>query len=68
MAKTSTGKRTAHFRVQIVDDGGTIEMFFDDHDLPPINFNAKTGKSGPKAYRKLAKILDLEDAKEARGN
>jgi hypothetical protein len=63
--RTKTGKRTAHFRVQIVEDGKSIEMFFDDHNLPPMAFNRETGRSGPKAYGKLAKILDEEEAKEA---
>jgi hypothetical protein len=63
--KTRTGKRTAHFRVQIVEDAKTIEMFFDDHNLSPLSFNSETGRSGPKAFGKLKKILDEEEAKEA---
>lgn len=62
--RTKTGKRTA-FRVQIVEDGKTIEMFFDDHNLPPLAFNPETGTSGPKAYGKLKRILDEKEAKEA---
>lgn len=66
MAKTKTGKRTARFRVQIVEDGKSIEMFFDGHDVAPIVFKADTGASGPKAYSKLKAILDAEpDEQEA---
>jgi hypothetical protein len=64
MPKTKSGKRTARFKVQIVEDSNSIEMFFDDHNLPPMSFSAGTGTSGPKAYSKLSQILDLEEAKE----
>ena len=61
--KTKTGKRTAHFGVQIVENPKNITLFFDGHDLPPILFNAKTGQSGKKAHRKLKGILDSVEAK-----
>jgi hypothetical protein len=32
---TRTGKRTARFRVEVVQDGESIEMFFDDDNLSP---------------------------------
>jgi hypothetical protein len=64
--KTRTGKRTAHFSVQIVENAGdNITMFFDGHDLPPLIFSEKTGSSGEKAFGKLKGILDEEEAKEA---
>jgi hypothetical protein len=55
--KTKTGKRTARFQVQIVENPNNITLFFDGHDLPPIIFSAKTGQSGKKAHSKLKKIL-----------
>jgi hypothetical protein len=33
--KTRTGKRPARFRVEVVQDGESIEMFFDDDNLSP---------------------------------
>jgi hypothetical protein len=56
--KNKTGKRTAHFGVQIVENPKNITLFFDGHDLPPIVFDAKTGRSGKKAHAKLRSILD----------
>ncbi len=67
MPRTRSGKRSAGFRVQIVEDGGQIHMFFDGYDHPPINFNRGTGMSGPKSYEKLAKILDEAGAEEVSG-
>ena len=61
--KTKSGKRTAHFGVQIVEKANNITLFFDGHDLPPIIFNAKTGQTGKKAHGKLKKILDAVEAK-----
>ncbi|MGH2692419.1 MAG: hypothetical protein ACRDHM_07925 [Actinomycetota bacterium] len=58
--RTRTGKRTAHFGVQIVEAGNTIDLFFDRHDLPPLSFSAKTGQSGTDAYGALKGILDKE--------
>jgi hypothetical protein len=63
MAKTEKGDRVARLRVRIVETGNRITLFFDDHDFGPITFNAGTGASGPKAYEKLRKVLDAEDAK-----
>jgi hypothetical protein len=63
MAKTEKGDRMARVRVRIVEHGNRITLFFDDYDLGPINFNAGTGTSGPKAYEKLRNVLDAEDAK-----
>jgi hypothetical protein len=63
MAKVEKGDRTARLPVRIVESGNRIALFFDVHDLGPITFNAGTGTSGPKAYQKLRKILDAEDAK-----
>jgi len=60
MARTAKGDRKATTRVRIVEYGNRITMFFDDHDLGPINFNAGTGTSGPKAYKKLKDLLDAE--------
>jgi hypothetical protein len=34
---TRTGKRTARFRVKVVQDGESIEMFFDDDNLSPAS-------------------------------
>jgi hypothetical protein len=34
--RQSQAKETARFRVQIVEDATFIEMFFDDHDLTPV--------------------------------
>jgi hypothetical protein len=59
--KTKTGKRSARISVQIVEDGGTIEMFFVGHDLVPISFKSKDGRSGPNAYEKLLSIIDKEE-------
>jgi hypothetical protein len=67
MAKTEKGNRIAKLPVRIVEEGNKITMFFDDHDVGPITFNATTGSSGPKAYKKLTKILDAEDAKGVAG-
>ncbi len=69
MPKTRKGNRTAHFGVQIVEDGpgGDITMFYERYDLPPIIFSAKKGSSGPKAFEKLSKILDLAEAEEVEG-
>ena len=61
--KTKTGKRTAHFGVQIVENPKNITLFFDGHDLSPIVFEAKTGRSGKKAHGKLRRILDTVEAK-----
>ena len=59
---TKTGKRTAHFGVQIVENANNIALFFDGHDVPPIIFSAKTGQSGKKAHGKLKKILKAVEA------
>jgi hypothetical protein len=56
--KTKTGRRTARFQVQIVENPNNITLFFDGHDLPPIIFSAKTGHTGKKAHGKLKRILD----------
>ena len=42
----------------------TIEMRFDEHNIGRITFKASTGQSGPKAFEKLSKILDLEGSAE----
>jgi hypothetical protein len=60
MARTAKGGRKATPRVRIVESGNKITLFFDDHDLGPITFNASSGTSGPKAYEKLKKVLDAE--------
>ena len=60
--KTKTGKRTAHFGVQVVENAKNITLFIDGHDLPPIVFDAKTGRSGKKTHAKLSKILDAVEA------
>ena len=61
--KTKSGKRTAHLAVQIVENPKNITLFFQGHDLPPIIFDAKTGRSGKKAHEKLRKVLDTVEAK-----
>jgi hypothetical protein len=61
--KTKSGKRTAHFGVQIVENSNNITLFFDGHDLPPIIFSAKTGHTGKKAHGKLKRILDDVETK-----
>jgi hypothetical protein len=67
MPKMKSGKRSAKFAVQVVQDGSQIHIFFEGYDHPPINFNRLSGTSGPRAYKKLAKILDEAGAKEAPG-
>jgi hypothetical protein len=54
MPRTRTGKRSAWFGVQIVEEpGGSILLFFEKHDMAPIAFSARTGavwaKSTPQA-------------------
>ena len=61
--KTKSGKRTARLGVQIVENPKNITLIFDGHDLPPIIFDAKTGRSGKKAHGKLRRILDTVDTK-----
>jgi hypothetical protein len=61
--KTKSGKRMAHLGVQIVENTKNITLFFQGHDLPPIVFDAKTGRSGKKAHGKLRKVLDTVEAK-----
>jgi hypothetical protein len=61
--EAKAGKRTARLRVQLAEDGKSIEMLFDGHDVPPISFKKKTGRSDPKAHGKLSKILDAEERK-----
>ena len=64
--KTKSGKRTAHFGVQIVESPKDITLFFEGHDLPPIVFDAKTGRSGKKAHAKLRKVLDAVEKGEVK--
>jgi hypothetical protein len=61
--KTKSGKRTAHLGVQIVENPKDITLLFEGRDLPPIVFDAKTGRSGKKAHAKLRKVLDTVEAK-----
>jgi hypothetical protein len=61
--KTKTGKRTAHLAVQIVENPKNITLFFEGHDLPPIVFDAKSGRSGKKAHAKLRTALDAVESK-----
>jgi hypothetical protein len=63
--KARSGKRSAKFRVQIVEEGGQIRLFFDEYDQPPITFNRRTGASGPRAYSKLSKVLDAAERRES---
>jgi hypothetical protein len=62
MAQDKEGKRSATFEVQIVDGGNKIVMHLNAKgtDHSPITFDAKSGRSGPKAYGKLAEILRAE--------
>ena len=64
--KTKSGKRTAHLGVQIVENPKNITLFFQGHDLPPIVFDAKTGRSGKKAHAKLRKALDTVEKSEVK--
>jgi hypothetical protein len=61
--KTKTGERTAQLTVQIVENPKNITLFFQDQDLPPIVFDAKTGRSGKKAHTKLSKVIDAVESK-----
>lgn len=61
--KTKAGKRTAHLAVQIVENPKNITLFFESHDLPPIIFDAKSGRSGKKAHAKLRNALDTVESK-----
>jgi hypothetical protein len=61
MAKTNTPQRSTRLQVEIVEGPGKVSLRFDGADLPTITFDAKTGQSGKKAYRKLRKILDAAD-------
>jgi hypothetical protein len=61
--KSKKGTRTAHVAAEVVENGNNITLSFDGLDVPPINFNAKTGQTGKKAYGKLKKILDTVEAK-----
>ena len=61
--KTKSGTRSAHLAVQIVENTKNITLFFQGRDLPPIVFDAKTGRSGKKAHSKLRKVLDTVEAK-----
>ena len=61
--KTKSGKRTVHLGVQIVENPKDITLLFQGQDLPPIVFDAKTGRSGKKAHAKLRKVLDTVEAK-----
>jgi hypothetical protein len=63
--ETSSGKRTAHLKVQIVEDGDTIEMWVREAGRNPIVFEKETGRSGPHAYGKLLKVLDEDGVKES---
>ena len=64
--KTKRGKRTVHLGVQIVENPKNITLFFQGHDLPPIVFDAKTGRSGKKAHAKLRKVLDTVEKGEVK--
>lgn len=64
--KTKRGERTAHLGVQIVENPKNITLFFQGHDLPPIVFDAKTGRSGKKAHAKLRKVLDTVEKGEVK--
>ncbi len=64
-----TGKPTATFEVQIVQESEKqINMYLHNpgHELGPILFKADSGTSGPKAYDKLAKIIELEEARASK--
>jgi hypothetical protein len=40
-------------------------MFFARKGRPPITFNRSSGQSGPRAFKKLSKILDDAGAGES---
>jgi hypothetical protein len=61
--KNKDGTRSVHLAVQIVENPKNITLVFQGRDLPPIVFDAKTGRSGKKAHAKLRKVLDSVDAK-----
>jgi hypothetical protein len=54
--------RSAEVRARIVQEGNKIKVSFEDHDFGSITFNEDTGASGPKAYGKLIRILDVQQA------
>ena len=54
--RTRTGRRTAHLKIQIVQDNpSTIRMFFDEDALRPLNFK----RSDEKYFERLLEALDL---------
>ena len=61
--KNKDGTRSVHLAVQIVENPKNITLVFQGRDLPPIVFDAKTGRSGKKAHAKLRKVLDSVDEK-----
>ena len=61
--KAKAGNRTARISVRIVENPKNITLFFDEHDLPPIIVNAKTGQTGRKAHGKLKRLLDEVETK-----
>jgi hypothetical protein len=62
--ETKTGKRTAHFKVQIVEDPNRqIHMWIEEPTLRkvfggPINFSKLTGQSDAKTWEKLHAVIE----------
>lgn len=64
--KNKDGTRSVHLAVQIVENPKNITLVFQGRDLPPIVFDAKTGRSGKKAHAKLRKVLDAVEKGEVK--
>jgi hypothetical protein len=65
MPEMQAGRRSTKFEVRIVEEGSQIHMFFGGRDQSPIAFNRRTGRSGPRAYAKLSKLLDAAERRES---
>ena len=63
MPEMQAGRRSAKLEVRIAEEGSQIHMFLGG-DQAPIAFNRRTGRSGPRAYAKLSKILDAAERRE----
>ena len=60
--------RSTKVQAQIAQDGNKIRVSFEGYDFAKIAFSKDTGASGPEAFDKLRRILDVEqhDKKEAK--
>ena len=64
MPEMQAGRRSAKLEVRLAEEGNQIHMFLGGRDQSPIAFNRRTGRSGPRAYAKLSKILDAAERRE----